>query len=51
MQTIVTDVRGVCSSVSLSVTRLNCVWCIRAAFAKFLWPLVLFILEQVSTKN
>jgi len=27
-------------SVCQSVTRLNCVWCIRAAFAKLLWSLV-----------
>jgi len=42
MQTVVTDVRGVC----LSVTRLNsaahtvCAGSFGAAFAKLLWPLV-----------
>jgi len=43
MQTrpIVTDFAvSVRKSVSLSVTRLSCVWCICAAFAKLLWPLV-----------
>jgi len=46
MQTIVTDVRGVCLSVCLYVTRLNsvaravCVGSFDAAFAKLLWPLV-----------
>jgi len=52
MQTIVTDVRGVCHSVcpfvSLSVMRLNCVWCIHAAFAKLLWPLVCFFICKSS---
>jgi len=37
MQTIVTDVRG----GSLSVARLNNVWCIRAVFVKLLWLFVL----------
>jgi len=41
MLTIVTGVRSVCLSVSLSVTQLNCVWCIRSAFAKLLWRLVM----------
>jgi len=36
MQTIVTVVS---MSVHRTVTRLNCMWCICAAFAKLLWPL------------
>jgi len=42
MQTIVTDVRGVCLSVCPSGSSTACVCCIRAAFAKLLWPLVGF---------
>jgi len=40
MHATVTDVSDVSPSVSLSVTRLNCVLCSRAAFAKSLRPLV-----------
>jgi len=51
MQTVVTDVHRVCPSVCLSVSlfvmRLNCVWCIHAAFAKLLWPLV-YLLSTFS---
>jgi len=36
LQTIVTDIRGMCPFVSLSVTQLNCVWYIRAAFFHFI---------------
>jgi len=47
MQTVVTDVYDVCLSVcpfvSLSVMRLNSVWCIHAAFAKLLWLFVLHV--------
>jgi len=48
MLTIVTDVRGVCLSVSLSVTRLNsaaahAVWAesFHSAFTELLYPLVM----------
>jgi len=47
MQTIVIDDRGLCLSISLSVTWLNlvahavCMGSFGAAFAKSLWPLVL----------
>jgi len=40
IQTIVTNVRGVCPFVSLSVMLLTHVWCIRATFAKVLWHLI-----------
>jgi len=43
MQTTVTDDHSVCLSVSLSVPQLDCVSCIRAAFAKSLLPLVFCI--------
>jgi len=39
MQTIVTDVRGVCLSVC-HATRAVCAGSFVAAFAKLLWPLV-----------
>jgi len=58
MQTIVTDVRGVClsvcPSVCLSVTWLNlvaravCVESFSAAFAKLLWLLVSLVLLPVE---
>jgi len=41
MQTIVTDVCGVCQSVCLAA-RLHCVGSFGAAFAKLLWPVVKF---------
>jgi len=58
MLTILTDVRGVCQSVCLSVTRIKlaaravCAWSCGAAFAKCLWPLVnvTFTLETTFTQ-
>jgi len=56
VQTIVTDVRGVCLSVCLSrmhrmtplrlvVTRLHCAGSLGAAFVKLYWPLVVVIAD------
>jgi len=57
MQTIVTDVRGVCPYVSLSVTRLNsaesavCEGSFCTAFAKSLWPLVRIVTVYMISIN
>jgi len=49
MQAIVTDVRDVCQSVSLSVTWLNSAsfGLFGSAFAKLLWPIDLHIMAYI----
>jgi len=38
---------SVSPSVCLSVMRLNCEWCIPAAFAKLIWPLAIYIIKKI----
>jgi len=53
MQTIVTDFRVVCQSVchaaELAMARAVCAGLLGAAFAKVLWPLVLFVILRDVT--